>query len=44
MLPMPLVKITEDFLLQVCAEEWPESQNLEFKATMPGTKNVARVC
>jgi len=42
MLPMPLVKITEDFLLQVCAEEWPESQNLEFKATMPGTKNEDR--
>ena len=42
MLPMPLVKITEDFLLQVCAEEWPESQTLEFKATMPGTKNEDR--
>lgn len=42
MLPMPLAKITEDFLLQVCSEEWPESQNLEFKATMPGTKNEDR--
>ena len=42
MLPLPLTEITEAFLQQLCAEQWPESQTLEFKATLPGNDEAGR--
>lgn len=35
MLPFPLHQITENYLLQVCADQWPETQTLEFKSILP---------
>lgn len=42
MLPLSLPQITEPFLMQVCDEQWPETQTLEFKAILPLTDEVAR--
>ena len=35
MLPQTLATIDEKFLKQVCEDQWPESQTLEFKAVLP---------
>lgn len=42
MLHLPLAEITEAYLQQICSEQWPESQTLEFKATLPGNDEAAR--
>lgn len=42
MLKVPLTEINEALLHQVCIEQWPESQTLEFKATMPGNDEAKR--
>jgi Putative DNA-binding domain len=35
LLPFPLHQITESFLSQICSEQWPETQTLEFKSILP---------
>ncbi len=35
MLPFPLHQITESFLSQICTDQWPETQTLEFKSILP---------
>lgn len=42
MLPLTLPQLTEAFLAQVCEEQWPETQTLEFKAILPLNGEDAR--
>lgn len=42
MLPIQLHQLTEVFLKQVCADQWPETQTLEFKAILPLSEESAR--
>lgn len=42
MLPLTLPQLTEAFLAQVCEEQWPETQTLEFKAILPLNDEDAR--
>lgn len=42
MLPLTLPQITEAFLAQVCEEQWPETQTLEFKALLQLSDEEAR--
>lgn len=42
MLPFPLHLLTESNFLQICAEQWPETQTLEFKAVLPLNDEEAR--
>ena len=42
MLPLTLPQLTEAFLAQVCEEQWPETQTLEFKAILPHNDEDAR--
>ena len=42
MLPFPLEQLTEKIFRQICAEQWPETQTLEFKAILPSNDEDAR--
>jgi len=42
MLPVALSQVTEAFLAQVCDEQWPETQTLEFKALLPANDESSR--
>ena len=42
MLPFPLPEITEVVLKQICLEQWPETQTLEFKAKLPLNDETAK--
>lgn len=42
MLPLTIPQITEAFFAQVCEEQWPETQTLEFKAILPLNGEDAR--
>lgn len=42
MLPFPLPQLTEANFLQICSEQWSESQTLEFKALLPNNDEAAR--
>ncbi len=42
MLPLKLPLLTEEFFLQVCKEQWGETQTLEFKAVLPKGDEDAR--
>lgn len=42
MLPLPLTQLTEAFFAQICNEQWPETQTLEFKALLPLNDEDAR--
>lgn len=42
MLPIQLDELTEGFFAQICTDQWPETQTLEFKAVLPGTEDPAR--
>ena len=42
MLPFPLHLLTEGNFQQICAEQWPETQTLEFKALLPLNDENAR--
>lgn len=42
MLPLPLHQLNESFFQQICAEQWPETQTLEFKAILPLNDEDAR--
>lgn len=42
MLPFPLQELDESIFQRVCAEQWPESQTLEFKALLPSNDEDAR--
>ena len=42
MLPFPLYQLTESNFQQICAEQWPETQTLEFKAILPLNDEDAR--
>ena len=42
MLRLTLPQLTEAFLVQVCEEQWPETQTLEFKAILPLIDEDAR--
>jgi Putative DNA-binding domain len=41
-LPSTLSQLTEEFFVQVCKEQWAETQTLEFKAVLPKSDEVAR--
>lgn len=42
MLPFSLPQLTETNFLQICSEQWSESQTLEFKALLPNNDEAAR--
>lgn len=42
MLPFTLSQLTEANFLQVCREQWSETQTLEFKAVLPNNDDAAR--
>lgn len=42
MLPLPLTQLKEAFFAQICSEQWPETQTLEFKALLPLNDEDAR--
>lgn len=42
MLSFPLHQLTESNFQQICAEQWPETQTLEFKAILPLNEEDAR--
>jgi len=41
-LPFPLHQLTENIFQQICAEQWPETLTLEFKAILPLNDEDAR--